>query len=142
VDGEPVVGEPDLREPRALDLAGLLEMLPFLDSGDLLAIDAAYREADSGPLADARAAAATAADEQGLTEELDRLQGSIVQWAGSSIFQNAAYPFAGMSDRMLREARMAAVPALVDAATALLLEDALGDDDRALLLDPVAAAVG
>jgi hypothetical protein len=125
-----------------LDLPSLLDLLPSFDTADLMAIDAAYRGADVEARTAARDAATTTAKELGLGEELDRLQGSILQWAGSTIFQNAAYPFAGLSDRMLREARIAAVPALVDAAVALLLDAGISDEQRALLLESVGAAVG
>jgi hypothetical protein len=125
-----------------LDLPSLLDLLPSFDTADLMAIEAAYRGADVEALTAARATATAAAKELGLGEELDRLQGSILQWAGSTIFQNAAYPFAGLSDRMLREARIAAVPALVDAAVALLLDAGISDEQRELLLESVGAAVG
>jgi hypothetical protein len=130
-------------EPRELGLQEFLDMLPYLETADLMAVSAAYRGGDADARDAARGRAATAARARGLMDELSRLQGSIIQWAGTDISQSAAYTFAGVRpDRVLGDVRVDAVPSLLDAATALLLTDALSADDRALLLEPVGAAIG
>ena len=81
------------------------------------------------------------ARQEGLDGELERLEGSIIQWANADITRTAT--FVGVRpDLVLVDIRVQAVPPLIDAAVALLLDDALGEDDRALLLDPVTAAIG
>ncbi len=130
-------------EPRELGLQEFLDMLPYLETADLMAVSAAYRGGDAEARDAARARAATAARARGLMDELGRLQGSIIQWAGTDISQSAAYTFAGVRpDRVLGDVRVDAVPSLLDAATALLLMDALSGEDRALLLEPIGAAIG
>ena len=130
-------------EPRELELKEFLDMLPYLEAADLMAVSAAYRGGDAAARDATRERAAAAARSRGLLDELGRLQGSIIQWAGSDMSQSAAYTIAGVRpDQMLGDVRVQAVPALLDAATALLLKDALSADDRALLLEPIGAAIG
>lgn len=130
-------------EPRELELKEFLDMLPFLEAADLLAVSAVYGGGDPEARAAARTTAAAVARERGLLDELGRLQGSIIQWAGTDISQSAAYTFAGVRpDQVLGDVRVDAVPALLDAATALLLKDALSAEDRTLLLEPIGAAIG
>ena len=75
--------------------------------------------------------------------ELGRLQGSIIQWAGSDLSRTSAFTLESLrTNPMLGDLRMEAVPPLLDAATALLLKDALSDEERELLLAPLGAAVG
>jgi hypothetical protein len=128
-------------EPKALDLEEFLRMLPFLEAADLLAISATYREADVAPRDAARAAASAAARQRGLLDELGRLQGSIIQWAGADISPTSAFTLEGLATNpMLGDVRVQSVPALLDAATALLLRDALATEHRELLLEPLGAA--
>ena len=130
-------------EPNELDLEEFLEMLPYLEAADLMAMSAAYRGGDGGAREATRERASAAARSSGLLDELGRLQGSIIQWAGADISPSAAYTLSGVRpDMMLADVRVASVPALLDAATALLLKDALSPDDRALLLGPLGAAMG
>jgi hypothetical protein len=136
-------GPVPVRDGRELDLKEFLDMLPYLEAADLLAVSAAYRAADPGAREAARATASGAARKRGLLDELGRLQGSIIQWAGSDIARSGAYTLAGVRpDQLLGDVRVDAVPALLDAATALLLEDGLSSDERALLLGPIGAAIG
>ena len=130
-------------QPRELDLKEFLDMLPYLEASDLMAVSAAYRGGDGAARDATRERASAAARSRGLLDELGRLQGSIIQWAGADISQSAAYTFAGVRpDAMLGDVRVDSVPALLDAATALLLGDALSAEDRALLLEPIGAAIG
>ncbi|MEO5703494.1 MAG: hypothetical protein ABIZ52_06160 [Candidatus Limnocylindrales bacterium] len=130
-------------EVKELDLEEFLRMLPLLEAADLMSISATYAQAGGEARDGARAAASTAARKRGLIDELGQLQGSIIQWAGSDISRSAAYTLAGARpDQMLGDIRVQAVPALLDAATALLLKDALPEEQRTLLLEPMSAAVG
>ena len=76
-------------------------------------------------------------------DELARLHSSIIQWAGADISPTSAFTMEGLrTNPMLGDVRVQAVPALLDAATALLLKEALTPDDRTALLEPIGAAVG
>ena len=118
-----------------------MRILPHLDSGELMAISAAYHDADADARVAARTAASAAARKRNLMDELGRVQGSIIQWAGSDISRSGAFTFADVRpDQMLGDIRVQAVPPLLDAATALLLGDALDRDARDALLEPWATA--
>jgi hypothetical protein len=134
----------DQRPPGAgLDLDEFMRLLPHLDAADLMAISATYQQADSVKRIAARAAASAGARKRGLLDELGRLQGSIIQWAGSDVSRSSAFTLEGLqTNPMLTDLRVEAVPPLLDAATALLLNDAVPEGDRELLLEPVNAAVG
>jgi hypothetical protein len=132
----------DERGGRGLDLDELLGMLPHLESADLLALSAAYQEADPGERDAARTEASAAARKSRLGDELSRLQGSIIQWAGSDVAASAAWTFASVRpDQMLHDLRVQAVPALLDAATVLLLGGALSEQARDTLLRPLWSTV-
>jgi hypothetical protein len=139
--GESAVGDREMGRP-ALDLEEFMRILPHLDSSELLAMSATYREADAEARDAARRVASAKAKERGLGDDLSRLQGSIIQWAGSDISQSSAITLAGVRpDQVLGDLRVQAVPPLLDAATALLLRDALPDDARDALIEPWSAAV-
>jgi hypothetical protein len=130
-------------EPKPMDLDEFLRMLPFLEAAELMAISAAYAEADGKAREAARAAASAAANKRGLIDELGRLQGSIIQWAGSDLSRSSAFTLESLrTNPMLGDLRVQTVPPLLDAATALLLKDGLSDEERLLLLAPLEAAVG
>ena len=126
-----------------LDLEEFLRLLPHLEPADLMAISAAYEQADATVREAARAAASSVAKQGHLNDDLSRLQGSIIQWAGSDISQTFAFKFTAIrSDPVLGDLRVQAMPPLLDAATALLLKDALPEAAREALLEPLGAAVG
>ena len=128
---------------KAIDLEEFMRLLPHLDAADLMSISATYQQADSGARDAARAAASAIARQRGLIDELGRLQGSIIQWAGSDISRTSAFTLESLqTNPMLGDIRVQAVPPLLDAATALLLKDALPEEHRDVLLEPVGAAVG
>jgi hypothetical protein len=130
-------------ETSELDLEEFLRMLPHLEAADLLAMSAAYQRADTSERDAARAAASAAAKDRKLGDDLARLQGSIIQWAGSDLSRTSAFTLEGLrTNPMLGDIRVQAVPPLLDAATALLLKDALSDEDRAALIEPLGAAIG
>lgn len=125
-----------------VDLEEFLRILPHLEAADLMAISATYRQADAGARDAARLAASGIAKERRLIDELGRVQGSIIQWAGSDISRSAAFTLAGVRpDQMLGDVRVEAVPPLLDAATALLLGNWLDADARDALLEPWGSAV-
>ena len=134
----------DVREGGApLTLDEFMALLPHLDAADLLSISATYQHADAGARDEARAAASDIANKRGLIDELGRLQGSIIQWSGSDISRSSAFTLEGLqTNPMLGDIRIQAVPPLLDAATALLLENALAAEHREILLEPLSAAVG
>lgn len=128
---------------KTIDLEEFMRLLPHLDAADLMAVSATYQQADSEARDAARVAASAVAREGGLIDELGRLQGSIIQWAGSDISRSSAFTLEGLqTNPMLGDIRIQAVPPLLDAATALLLKDALADEHRELLLEPLGAALG
>jgi hypothetical protein len=136
------MSDADRPAPRAvIDLEEFMRVLPHLDSGELMAISAAYHDADADARVAARAAASAAARKRNLLDELGHVQGSIIQWAGSDISRAGAFTFADVRpDQMLGDIRVQAVPPLLDAATALLLGDALDPAARDALLEPWASA--
>lgn len=130
-------------DEKALDLEEFMRLLPHLEAADLMAISAAYQQAAAGARDEARVAASAVANKRGLMDELGRLQGSIIQWAGSDISRSSAFTLEGLqTNPMLGDIRVQAVSPLLDAATALLLKDALAEEHRELLLEPLGAAVG
>jgi hypothetical protein len=135
LDEEPVV--------RAdVDLEEFLRILPHLEAADLMAMSATYRQGDAGVRDAARLAASGIAKERRLIDELGRVQGSIIQWAGSDISRSAAFTIAGVRpDQMLGDLRVEALPPLLDAATALLLGNLLDANAREALLEPWGSAV-
>ena len=130
-------------DTKQMDLEEFMRLLPHLDAADLMAISATYQQADAQARDAARAAASTAAKKRGLMDELGRLQGSIIQWAGSDISRSSAFTLEGLqTNPMLGDIRIEAVPPLLDAATALLLKNVLAEEHRDQLLEPLNAAVG
>ena len=128
---------------KAIDLEEFMRLLPHLDAADLMSISATYQQADAQGRDAARAAASAVARERGLLDELGRLQGSIIQWAGSDISRTSAFTLEGLqTNPMLGDIRIQAVPPLLDAATALLLKTVLDEEHREVLLEPMSAALG
>lgn len=130
-------------EPTKLGLDEFMRLLPHLDAADLMSISAAYAQADGEGREAARAAASTVAKARGRMDELGRLQGSIIQWAGSDISRTSAFTLEALqTNPMLGDVRVQAVPPLLDAATALLLGPALAEEHRETLLEPVSTTLG
>lgn len=130
-------------DPKPINLEEFMRLLPHLDAADLMAISATYQQADPDARDAARAAASAVANRRGLIDELGRVQGSIIQWAGSDISRTSAFTMESLqTNPMLGDIRVQAVPPLLDAATALLLDRSLAEEHRELLLDPLTAAVG
>ncbi|HEX2627222.1 MAG TPA: hypothetical protein VHL56_10000 [Candidatus Limnocylindrales bacterium] len=124
-----------------LTLERFLRELPMLDMQQLLAISAAHEGASRDGLERAREAAGQLARAEGVLDELHELHGTIVQWTASEGAQSRIFTRQGAFERaeigMLHDVREQVRPALLDAATALFLEEWLSPADRLVLLDPV-----
>lgn len=126
-----------------LTLERYLQILPGLDAEQLLAISAAHQDVGRPSLERAREAAAALARREGVLDELQALQGTIIQWAAAQLAPSSRYTGERPLDLpMLADLREQARPALLDAATALFLVDQLADDDRDALLGPVDSVIG
>jgi len=126
-----------------MDLEEFLRVLPHLETGELLAIGAAYHDADEDAREAARTEASGVAKRRGLDDEIRQVQSSIIQWAVSDITRSQTLTFENVraSSSMLGDVRQDNVPPLLDAATALVLGDALDSRSRELLLTPFSSAV-
>jgi hypothetical protein len=126
-----------------LSLERLLQVVPSLDAAQLLEISAAHQHVSRAVLAEARDAAADVARAEGLLEELQALQGTIIQWAAAQLAPSSRFTGERPMDLpVLADLRQQAQPALLDAATALYLGELLTDDDRDALLGPVDSVIG
>lgn len=133
---------PDPRDPRGLDLDELLGLLPELDTARLLSISAAYRTADPEQRDASREAARRVAAKRHKDDALDELRGSIAQWAAADLPRPGVVIVTGFADDLvLADLRQQAMPALLDAATVLLLGRALGKTHRDVLLGPLRSAI-
>ncbi|HJP89585.1 MAG TPA: hypothetical protein VJ850_11175 [Candidatus Limnocylindrales bacterium] len=128
-------------ETERLTLERFLRELPSLDVQQLLAISAAHQGASREGLQRARAAAGDRARAEGVLDELHQLHGTIVQWSASQGSPSKIFTREGAFERadvaMLHDVREQVRPALLDAATALFLEQWLSAADRLVLVDPV-----
>lgn len=133
-------------EDDGLTLERFLRELPALDIQQLLAISAAHAGANRTALEQAREAAGDAARAQGVLDELHELHGTIVQWVASHGGQSRIFTREGAFERaevgMLHDVREQVRPALLDAATALFLEQWLSPADRLVLAEPVESVMG
>ena len=126
-----------------VDLEEFLRILPHLEVAELLAMGAAYQATDAEARDAARNEASGTAKRRGLDDEIRRVQGSIVQWANSDITRSQLMTFENVrsSSSMLGDVRQDNVPPLLDAATALVLGDALDSRSREVLLGPFTSIV-
>src|SRR4051812_21604812 len=110
-----------------MDLEEFFRVLPYLDTWELLTMSAAYTNADPETRTAARADATLVARRQGKADELRTAHSTVVQWAGSDIPRSSLLTLERfhLREQVLGEVRRQAIPALVDAATALLLDSYL-----------------
>lgn len=126
-----------------LTLERFLRVLPSLDSEQLLAISAAHAHGRGRALEDARQAAADIARADGLLDELQALQGTIIQWAGAQLASSSRYTGERPLDLpLLADLREQARPALLDAATGLFLVERLPREAFETLVAAVDSVVG
>lgn len=114
------------------DVRDLLERLPYLGQGELMALAGAHEAEGDARRAAWRAVEAAARARDG-GRDLDRLRAEVTAWA-TRLDVIVGYE-TGTSSQVV-EARRAAAPAVLDAAAALLLADDLPEADRAVLLGP------
>ncbi len=122
-------------ERNTADAADLLEHLPYLGGGELMALAGAHNAGAHARRAAWRSVEAAAQTQDG-GRDLDRLRSEVAAWAtrlGSIVGDEAG---TGLADLRLAELRRAAAPTVLDAAAALLLADDLPDADRTVLLGP------
>jgi hypothetical protein len=127
-------------DARTDEVADLLDELPYLDRGQLLALAGAQKKNQVARRAAWRAIKDTAAQDGG--RDLDRLRHEVAVWAtrlGAIVGDEAG---TGLADLMLADVRKAAAPTVLDAAAALLYHDDLSESDRAILLGPWLSVVG
>jgi hypothetical protein len=135
-------GRPEARsEP--IDLEEFFRILPHLEMSELLAMSAAYENADPEARDAARESATGTARRRGRKDDLRNAQSAILQWAGSDISPSSLFTLERISrsDQVLGDVRRKAIPALLDAATACLLDADLEPDIAAVLRAPWSAAV-
>lgn len=116
------------------ELTAFLTELPDLAPSELLRLAATQRSADHSALDRAHASARMVADRIGSAAQLADLQDKIIHWAeAQGAASGAGAGVATGAPLLLADARRQAVPALVDAGTALLLGDALDSTSRGVL---------
>ncbi len=119
----------------ALRLDELVALLPHLTDGDLLALAAHGSDDDRAALDAVRGRVDAAARAAGRTPALDAGMERLRRWAMKNPYTAAGV--LGVTDGTSRLAlRMSALPALVDAVTALAAGDTGDPADAARLLEP------
>ena len=115
-------------------LRAFLDGLSSLDVSQLLGIAAVHRGQDATSLESARSHARRAVGSLGRRDDVDRLTGQIVQWAGADGARSGVQTFTSPSrDLVLADARAQAAPALLDAAVGLLVEASLDPESAEAL---------
>lgn len=117
-------------------LAEFIRSLPALDLGRLLALAAAGRSGDEGQRSQAWSAVKRAVELHDLADELDRLRSDLLTWAGSGRMWRGDETAVRVEEFRLSDARLEALPALLDAAAALLLAERIDRKTRRVLLAP------
>ena len=132
-----------MSDDERLTLERFLREMPTLDAQQLLAIAAAHQHVGREALEGAREAAGLLARSNGGLEDLQALHGTIAQWVGAHHSRTRQFTMEGLTDDpFLIDCREQARPALLDAATALFLEERLSSEDRDALLGPVDSVIG
>jgi hypothetical protein len=105
-----------------------------LPVGTLMRLAAAHQAQDADTLKEARVRAMDLAERLGRQSDTDRLVGAISQWAAASAPTRGQYTYAGPTrDTFLADARLRAMPALIDAGLAALLAEDLDPETLATL---------
>ena len=91
---------------------------------------------DPAPRKAAWIAATAAMRAAGRAGELDELRDAVNAWAGDKAFNFQDLYGGGSPERTRQEARLAALPAVMDAGLATIAADVLDQDQRYLLLKP------
>jgi hypothetical protein len=114
-------------------LEDLLETLPMINDGDVMALTAFRAGEDAGVLAAARARAEAAVASGGGSDALAKARVKVERWAEKTGGGEVA-AFLGGTDGMRRVAlRLQAAPTVLDAALAFAAGTGISDDDAATL---------
>jgi hypothetical protein len=118
------------------ELNAFLNGLPDLDQSTLLALSVRPTIDEEKSLRNARRTARRVATVAGLIDDLDSLRGQIVTWSGANGARSGIWaPDLASSDVLLADIRRGAAQAILDAATATLLGDALDLHSREVLVE-------
>ena len=124
-----------------LELAAFAERAGHLDLPDLAFLAAAWRAADDGARDRAHRAAREALREPDRASAFDAVSAEIRAWSQAAVGP-WTWEWGATKDIDRGDRRRAAIPALVDAAAAIIARDAISDVDREALLAPWFATVG
>jgi hypothetical protein len=124
------------------DLVAFLDAAAHLDREQTRVLAAAWRSGDANSRRAAWAEVRRAANRTGRSGELDDLRREIELWGRAAGGSPWTWEWATMTDIDRSDVRRAAMPALTDAAAALLLGDALSPAAKDVLLAPWEAAQG
>jgi hypothetical protein len=114
-------------------LDDLLETLPTINDGDVMALTAFRASEDEAAIAAARTRAEAAVTAAGRQDQLAKARTRVERWAEKTGGGEVA-AFLGGTDGMRRVAlRLEAAPAVLDAALALAAGTDISDDDAATL---------
>jgi hypothetical protein len=114
-------------------LEGLLETLPTINDGDVMALSAFRAGEDVDAIAAARTRAEAAVTAAGTQDALAKARSKVERWAEKTGGGEVA-AFLGGTDGMRRVAlRLEAAPAILDAALACVAGTDISDDDTATL---------
>ena len=102
----------------------------------------AWETEDPAPRRAAWASATAALRAAGRGSEIDALRDAVNRWAGDKAFNFQDLHGGGSPERTRQEARLAALPAVMDAGLAGIAGPLLDQDQRYLLLKPYRAGVG
>jgi hypothetical protein len=119
-------------------LDGLVEQLDRLGADAFLAMVASWNDQDPDAHADAWTTAEASARQHRLGAAVERARERVINWAeslGGGTYADITM-YGGGWNPVLRDARAAAAPALVDVAVALALGDRLDPAARDVLLAP------
>jgi hypothetical protein len=114
--------------------------LKTLEPEQLRVMRQAWDDADAGPRREAWKVATAALERAGRRGELDALRGKLTTWANDTgVFASVQYGGTREKDRV--EARVAALPPVMDAGLAAVAGNLLDQDQRYALTKPWRSAV-
>lgn len=133
----PFTGWSSGRGPHTVEtLDDFFSVMATLRRDQLMALAAAHSEPDPRR-EQAWASARSIIERDGLAAEVDRLRSEVINWATRPASSPMQWAEILMADGLLeQDVRRAAAPALLDAAVALFLGEALDAADREAMLRP------
>jgi hypothetical protein len=118
-----------------------MAQLESIEPEQARAMRLAWDTDDPGPRQEAWATATAALKAAGRGAELDELREAITTWAGDRAFNFVDLYGGGSSERSRQEARIAALPPVMDAGLLAIAGDLLDQDQRYALVRPFRAAM-